>query len=418
MQQLYLFIIALAAILTVGSAQSICTVNPRTGTCTQTTCPTISQCVSTFIQQDTLIVKVPSGTYAGDCPGNLSFGGSGSSLVALSIEAEDPSNPPTFICQNSIFMYYEALGNMNINITSINVESTLQTTANGGCLSIHGSTSGNNLLRVTNSKFIGCTTAASGGAIYASNFQVSISASSFFNARATSEGGAVYVNQILNVAGSTFQSCQAGTNGGAIASVQGSIHVTDSVFLYCSSSNFGGALKFDSSILMKNTSFSSCTADYGGALAGLDNSLISTTKSVFDSNTATNGGAVYYTGDPFQYTSQSTRFSNNSATSGGAIAINPTVYRNSGFLILFDSTFVGNSASNLATDVYYPANLDATVSGGKFYTNFATEIRSFRPSFFDNYVIDNVDPSNCPMTSPVFFDQATVYSYKMYEKDQ
>ena len=161
-----------------------------------------------------------------------------------------------------------------------------------------------------------------GGAIYSSKGNVLIESSTFRNNHAT-YGGAIYSsNTNLKVIDSTFDSNYAYKYGGAIASESNSdLTVINTLFNNCYTlTNAGGAIYAKESTLnVKKSNFTSCNATFGGAICDLNS------NSIIDSINANNnivnyqGGAIYKMYGTI--TVSSSLFDSNKALSGGALFI-------------------------------------------------------------------------------------------------
>ena len=164
-------------------------------------------------------------------------------------------------------------------------------------------------------------------------------------------GGGIFNSGTLIVTNSTFSSNSAqfggaifndgGGGGGTISSLSNSTFSSNSA-----SSGYGGAIYNNAGTIssLSNSTFSSNSASsgYGGAIFN-DNlgTIGSLSNSTFSSNSAQSGGAIYNSGGTISSLPNST-FSSNSAQYGGAILMIMVGTISS----LSNSTFSSNSASS------------------------------------------------------------------------
>lgn len=224
------------------------------------------------------------------------------------------------------------------------------------------------------------------GGVYVRGGKASMTASTFSNNQSqNSGGGAVYANAdtSLDVFGSTFID-NAGLFGGAIAT-HGELNVTDydlggdplaSFFGNNTTPSYGGAIYADSgsTLDVHNTIFRSNSAEKGGAVfVASDNVQALFSDAEFTQNQADKmGGAVCgAVNSKIEFNGSS--FFQNSSSSGGAIASN-------GWLAVTDDRdfspgggilFDGNVASNHGGGIYAGAGAQLNVTGGEYRFNEA-----------------------------------------------
>jgi predicted outer membrane repeat protein len=159
----------------------------------------------------------------------------------------------------------------------------------------------------------------------------------------SSDGGCVLVEGSLVVEDSVFSNCSAEDNGGAIAA-------RGSAALNVSSSNVTGVAAHlvwaihsrlpGSSLVVKDSVFSACTATWGGAIAVGGSAALNVSRSNFTGNAAQRGGAIHSFLPGRSLVVEDSVFSGcTAATYGGAIAS-----RGSAGLNVSRSIFTGNAA--------------------------------------------------------------------------
>ena len=241
---------------------------------------------------------------------------------------------------------------------------------------------------------IGQYSEAFGGAIYSiGQDDVYLDNCTFKNNHAD-YGGAIYMNGgLLTIIDSQFINNSANNYGGAIACEreysESHISIQRSNFINDSSINdAGGAiyLKYTYSNI-DNTNFTSCSANFGGAIASLKSDL-QLNNLLLDTNYARyDGGAIYHIYD--KLTINNSNFLNNNATNGGAIysifsdnsKINNNIFTtnnasNGGALTLNeyngtvkDNKFFNNQANNFGNAIYLISNQNSTTIQNNKYNN-------------------------------------------------
>lgn len=243
-------------------------------------------------------------------------------------------------------------GAISISVSSSNWSSTTQlnnfnisyneSTVAGGAIYVNGSST---TLNVSNST-LAHNTSVSGGAMYFdSQTTVGLTNTYFSYNSATNSGGAIYVIPVFNsnnvvtghatitLSGCTFNHNSSGTEGGAIYTRETIVFtISSTTFSYNSSATTGGAISSHGSVVtIADSEFDNNNANSnGGALylsyisSGSYDSNFTISGTLFDSNTATYGGAIYLT-SKVQYQGRveliSCSFtSNESSSSGGAIS--------------------------------------------------------------------------------------------------
>ena len=236
----------------------------------------------------------------------------------------------------------------------------------GGAICSGGNT------EITNSKFITNDASEEGGAIY-TLAPISIKNSVFEDNNALA-AAAIYTNiNTTSISNTNFTSNRAKSYGGAIVSENGVLlNLTNCIFVNDTARDSAGAIyNKNTTVEIKNSNFTNCTAVFGAAICDLD-SESSIFNSNFDSNTAVKGGAIYKVyNDIIIFESN---FNDNEAYDGGAIYFDDIYTAN-----ITDSVFDSNSASQ-GSDIYYVGDDDGiflsnvttnNVSGVKFI-NFTT----------------------------------------------
>jgi hypothetical protein len=159
-------------------------------------------------------------------------------------------------------------------------------------------------------------------------------------------GGAIYadINSTVTIIGSRFESNTASMAGGGIWSEGDAVNITNSLFI-CNTAciddarssdcyDGGGAISFAGDVSISDSNFTNnICADAGGALYSIRSSRIAITRSVFEGNAASSGGAASLEG--FVQLNDS-NFFNNTSSEGGAVDCG-------GILAIKHSTFTNNS---------------------------------------------------------------------------
>jgi predicted outer membrane repeat protein len=222
---------------------------------------------------------------------------------------------------------------------------------NGGAVNILAG----GLLTVNDCAFID-NDAATGGAIYALDCDVTVSNSQFTNNSATNIGGAIRTNRgELIVTGSNFQGNAADGTGGAIqhnGNNAFSVSIADTVFESNTTETTGGAvysaeapsLTLEGVDFLNNVTLGTGSQDTGGVfIAGTPSTLVLDCD--FERNLCPgSGGALRFSnasGDVIN-----TRFIDNEASSGGAVQVVGAL----SMVSVFNSVFDGNSARRPGSD--------------------------------------------------------------------
>ncbi|MGF7119246.1 hypothetical protein [Methanobacterium oryzae] len=176
-------------------------------------------------------------------------------------------------------------------------------------------------------------------------------------------GGAIYNNYYANM---TINDCTFKENtaygGGAIMN-DGNMIINRCTFTNNTADYNGGAIfHCDGTMIISGCTFTNNTAGtngygYGGAIY-TDSGLLANTiinNSIFDSNTAQYGGAIY---NYFPITITGSNFNKNTATTNGGAIYTNSYYDDSSNVKY--SRFVGNTAGTTAQDIYlYGGSIDA-----------------------------------------------------------
>lgn len=278
-----------------------------------------------------------------------------------------------------------ALSGNNIIISNIgymNPDGTILNSAHGFG-GVYGSfATSRGYMQINNSVFTDNNVTIDGGVFWAGG-KTDIYDSHFKNNSALHYGGAIAQTGDLNVFGSTFDSNTA-VRGGAIHNETAKLTIFDSVFT-SNNANLGGAINTAPSAHSKTTVFNSLfqgnranavtnadgtvASGNGGAVANAANAMLKVDSSVFKSNNANNGGAIFNTGYLIVTDSSFGGPSNsegNTAVYGGAVYHGGTGAK----AIIDGSTFSHNSVSGLGGAIY--AESDITITGSAFDSNIAS----------------------------------------------
>ena len=211
--------------------------------------------------------------------------------------------------------------------------------------------------------------AGNGGSVSVYGLDVALTGSTFVENRAD-YGGAVYVNGgSLTVDGnSSFINNTAAQSGGAIYLVgtDSSLKVNNTVLTLNTATAYGGAVYVDAAgASFTETSFTSNSAEDGGAVHGAHGDLTFVGGTLNRNSATADGGAVYASED--DVTIRGTSFiSNTAAQHGGA------VYSAKGDMRIDNGSFIYNSATADGGAIYdYGAAHDLKVNGGTFIGNNA-----------------------------------------------
>jgi len=225
---------------------------------------------------------------------------------------------------------------------------------------------------LSGSTFSGNTAAKDGGAIYDysnSGKNLTVSGSDFSDNLALENGGALYVYTGTATVSATEFSGNTANNGGALY-VTGKTDLIDVDFIKNFAVTCGGAVFYTSNVLSidKDTLFSGNTAGTGGALY-VNAKALTLGNAVFDQNVSTvnntgNGGGAIFVNTSGSLNINGATLSQNHAYYGGGIAANGTtvitgtlfdrntatnggaIYGRQNTTSVFGATFSGNSTSN------------------------------------------------------------------------
>ncbi len=225
------------------------------------------------------------------------------------------------------------------------------------------------------------------------NGNVSFTGCTFSNNTTTNNGGAIYVyaNGKTVIDSSTFEgdgTTSMANNGGAITVIKNaSVTLKNSTIDKCVSKGNGGAIFNHGTVVLDNTTISNCIGKVGGAIY-TDGNLTIKNNSVLSENSmysgGTNGGAIYAlygtngSGEPSVDVENST-FESNSSTNGAAI------YGGKGnashFVVtrVFNTLFKSNAASGGASS-------GANRNGGCVYATDYNYLLFANCTFSDNTV--------------------------------
>ena len=262
----------------------------------------------------------------------------------------------------------------------------------GTCFEVRGSltlkniTLNNLIVKVNNGTlnaedviFTGGATSSDGGAIYSTSDSDIINLNNcIFQTIHANHGGAIFTNgAILNITDCLFNNTYSEFYGGAIAAKSdalveinntifsntyskndagGAIYIVDSALnaenfeIINSTANFGGAITaLKSYVYLKNfTARLNNAKYYGGALYALYREA-EIYDSLFDGNSAVDGGAVYACGVDSFWLESNQFISNDASNSAGAVySLKNFIYYDSILDDELNNTFIGNTP----TDVY------------------------------------------------------------------
>ena len=293
-------------------------------------------------------------------------------------------------------IYHAGAGEVRIENSTIQGNSAEKA---GGIASV-GSEEQSGKIYISDTAFLKNTaTAGNGGAIYLSNAgDLDVINSQFGDGytrnsnTATGSGGAIYAeNSNVSGNGAEFNVNSSANDGGAIYLSNGSLRLTNAQFnanKTTSANASGGAIYLSDSTLNitpgeNKTSFSgNSTASNGGAiyLSG-ENSGLNINDAEFIQNTSAKGGAINISGGNNQNSEiRSTAFGssqkgNTASVHGGAIKTdsNLTIISSS-----FDSN--GTTQNNTSNDEY---------GGGAIFADGADEVNILSSTFDDNYSAGN-----------------------------
>ena len=275
-------------------------------------------------------------------------------------------------------------GAISVSVSSSNWSSTTQlnnfnisyneSTVAGGAVYVNGSST---TFDISNSLLSHNSSVAGGAMYFDSQTSVGLTNTSFSYNSSANNGGAIYVLPALNskdvvaghatitINGCTFDHNGSGAEGGAIYARETIVFtISSTTFSYNSSVTTGGAISSHGAIVtISDSEFSNNSSESnGGALylsyisSGSYDSDFTISGTLFDSNSANYGGAIYMT-SKVQYQGRceltSCSFTNNeSSSSGGAISSS-------------SSTLIIDGISNNKT--VFSDNVSSNGSGGAIY---------------------------------------------------
>ncbi|MFI3272183.1 MAG: autotransporter domain-containing protein [Pseudomonadota bacterium] len=168
-------------------------------------------------------------------------------------------------------------------------------------------------------------------------------------------GGAIYQNggTIGTITGSSFENNSSGTSGGAIAANSAITLITESSFTANTADANGGAIDLNGSYGEGDDYKGITNSTFTGNIAGGDGGAIYSARELslasvtFDSNKATNGGALGITATRATTIADATFTNNTASENGGAIYNTASTITFSG-----ENTFSGNMAGGVLNDIY------------------------------------------------------------------
>ena len=267
-------------------------------------------------------------------------------------------------------------------------------------------------IKVENSNFTSNSVEKSGGAIYA-DYGIEV-INSLFAKNNAEEGGAIYHKDqgCIKISGSTFD-CNSAKSGGAIYVVNVMESLINSKFSGNEAKEGdGGAIHANSVLRIDGVSFEKNSAShFGGAIYA--KTAVYGKKSIFDSNSAKSGGAIYtYTiGQGRSDGIQDMIFTNNKATAhdgdGGAIYVSnykDWVITNIDTVIR-SCRFEGNTAQNVGGAIFF---------GSKAVSLYQVHLEVLYCTFINNHANQKSYSQGISLTyrSPGH----SIFSYHSYQK--
>lgn len=271
-------------------------------------------------------------------------------------------------CRNSLILTNLTLVNLPItnsgNLTATNVLFYDSHATKGGAIN---SINYGDVVSLNNCTFIN-TNAEYGGALYVGNCALNIRDTLFINNYATLYGGAIYCDSKteITIKKSKFLNVNSKNAGGAVYVYESENFTgSDLEFINCTS-GFGGAITLLNSFTdLNNVTAKNNNAKYfGGAIYSMYRSL-SIVDSLFDNNSALNGGAVYADGEEIFLISNN-KFMNNVAlnNAGAVYSLLSDTYEMS-ILTDLNNSFYNNKAS-LNNDVCQTDDVDLIIGNGNY----------------------------------------------------
>jgi len=291
--------------------------------------------------------------------------------------------------------------NGNTEITGGSFNNNTAGTSGGAIFNNVGDSSHNNKhLYLTNTDFTG-NSSVNGGALYNSPYEYTtgiatrIIGGTFTDNTATASGGGIYNSTgQTTITGTTFITNTASLSGGAIYNTSGSPFSIDNCTFTGNSSARGGAF-YDtagSTATVTNSDFNSNVATVSGGAIYANGPITVSGSSFTDNQATTSGGAIYNTGTA---TITDTSFSGNSATNGSGGAI----YNETGYsLSLTDTDFSNNTASDSGGAIYNNGTTtinngtlsnNSAVFGGGIYNSAGSTLNSTNTNFSNNTATGN-----------------------------
>jgi len=268
----------------------------------------------------------------------------------------------------AIYDYSNAGKNLTVSGSDFSGNLALE---NGGALYVYTGTA-----TVSTTEFSG-NTANNGGALYVSGKTDLVDVDFIKNFAAIGGGAVYYTSNVLSIDEKTLFSGNTAGSGGALyvnakALTLGNAVFDQNVSTVNSTGNGGGAIFVNTSgsLNINGATLSQNHAYYGGGIAANGTTVI--TGTLFDRNTAANGGAIY--GRQNTTSVFGATFSGNSVSSGGgAIAVHSSGYLH--FSVAASETgrtlFVDNISQNGGA-IFNDSVNEFAISGADFRKNYAT----------------------------------------------
>jgi LPXTG-site transpeptidase (sortase) family protein len=252
-----------------------------------------------------------------------------------------------------------------------------QVNGNGGAIQYAGGVGLTVISSTFNTNRTITTAGNDGGAIHHAAGTLSISASAFDGNYTEDDGGAVYIVNgagTMTISNSVFtnQNNVAINDGAALYLNAGTLEINGSNFTGNGTTNGRGGAVFQNagSLTVGNTSsvsfINNSSSGNGGAISHNVGTMIVT--GLFMGNSASFGGALYYTTSVGTFTVSNSTFTNNSAVdpAGAAGAI-----RSGGNFTLIDSDFTNNSTVVNGGAIWHTTN-SLNISGSTFDGNYSS----------------------------------------------
>ncbi len=332
-------------------------------------------------------------------------------------------------------------GSSVINCTFVNCRAA--GSGSGGGLWFSTNDGDNNNCSVIDCRFVNCTSEGTGGGAidflcyFDSKTTARIVNCSFENCSCPDlDGGAINFQCSCDtkncnslIVDCSFRNCSA-NSGGAIKVEDGNHKIMNCSFVHCVAENSGGAIAYEDSALgsVIDCSFIACSAGSGGAIYLYeyeeDNHHVMVSSSVFESNTASEGGAICG-GTIFNC-----RFNKNSkpeiigSENYATVIKEEEISNNEGFVTLtfpYDASgtvelFVNGTMSAVVEVVQGIAKIDLSKYKGNSLFTFSYSGDDRYPAFTMNYTINVVLTKIVAPNKSVLYTAGHKYSLTVYKE--